>query len=156
MDLAIYPNKLKGAVTPPPSKSQAHRAIISAALAEGNSLILNLQLSQDIHATLNCMRALGADAAEHGGIVIGANARQGKFEELPLLDCCESGSTLRFLIPIALVVAGGGVFTGRGRLMQRPQKPYKDLFDQRGIRFERVGEKLIVEGKLEPDRKSVV
>ncbi len=150
MDLAIYPNKLKGAVTPPPSKSQAHRAIISAALAEGNSLILNLQLSQDIHATLNCMRALGADAAEHGGIVIGANARQSKFEELPLLDCCESGSTLRFLIPIALVVAGGGVFTGRGRLMQRPQKPYKDLFEERGIRFERVGEKLIVEGKLEP------
>lgn len=150
MNLAIYPRKLKGSITPPPSKSQAHRAIISAALAEGNSLILNLQLSQDIHATLNCMRALGADASEHGGIITGANARPGKFNKLPLMDCCESGSTLRFLIPIALVVAGGGEFIGRGRLMQRPQKPYKDLFDERGIRFERVGEKLVVEGKLEP------
>lgn len=150
MDLAIYPRQLKGSITPPPSKSQAHRAIICAALAEGDSLILNLQLSEDIHATLNCMRALGADAAEHGGIVIGSNARQGKFAELPLLDCCESGSTLRFLIPLALVVAGGGIFTGRGRLMKRPQKPYRDLFEERGIRFERKGENLIVEGKLEP------
>lgn len=150
MDLAIYPHKLKGTVTPPPSKSQAHRAIISAALAEGESLILNLQLSQDIQATLNCMRALGADASEHGGIITGANAKCGKFDELPELDCGESGSTLRFLIPIALVVAGGGIFSGRGRLMDRPQHPYQKLFQERGIRFERVNGKIEVEGTLEP------
>ncbi|MCD8145684.1 MAG: 3-phosphoshikimate 1-carboxyvinyltransferase [Clostridiales bacterium] len=150
MDLAIYPHKLQGTVTPPPSKSQAHRAIICAALAEGESLILNLQLSQDIHATLNCMRALGAEAAEHGGIITGANARRGKRTPLPELDCCESGSTLRFLIPIALVVAGGGVFSGRGRLMERPQRPYRDLFQERGIRFERRNGKIEVEGELLP------
>jgi 3-phosphoshikimate 1-carboxyvinyltransferase len=150
MDLAIYPHQLKGTITPPPSKSQAHRAIISAALADGESLILNLQLSQDIHATLNCMRALGAKAAEHGGIITGSNARCGKFDTLPELDCGESGSTLRFLIPIALVVAGGGIFSGHGRLMERPQKPYADLFAERGIRFEKVNGKLEVEGTLEP------
>ncbi len=150
MNLAIYPTKLKGAITPPPSKSQAHRAIISAALADGDSLILNLQMSQDIHATLNCMRALGADAVEHGGVITGANACPGRFDSLPELDCCESGSTLRFLIPIALVVAGGGIFSGRGRLMERPQKPYEELFAERGIRFERKNGKIEVEGTLKP------
>lgn len=155
MDLAIEPRKLKGSVTPPPSKSQAHRAIISAALAEGESLILNLQLSQDIHATLNCMRTLGAEASEHGGIITGAAAKPGKYEQLPELDCGESGSTLRFLIPIALVVAGGGVFSGRGRLMQRPQGPFEQLFAERGIRFERINGKLEVEGTLEPGTFSI-
>ncbi len=150
MDLAIYPHILKGTITPPPSKSQAHRAIICAALAEGDSLILNLQLSVDIHATLNCMRTLGANAAEHGGIINGCGARCGKFDRLPELDCAESGSTLRFLIPIALAVAGGGVFSGRGRLMERPQKPYQQLFQQRGIRFERRNGKIEVEGTLKP------
>jgi 3-phosphoshikimate 1-carboxyvinyltransferase len=150
MDLAIYPSKLKGSITQPPSKSQAHRAIICASLAEGDSLILNLQLSVDIHATLSCMRALGANAAEHGGIINGCNARRGRFDTLPELDCAESGSTLRFLIPIALAVAGGGVFSGRGRLMERPQKPYQELFEERGIRFERRGGKIEVEGELKP------
>ena len=150
MDLAIYPHILKGTITPPPSKSQAHRAIICAALAEGDSLILNLQLSVDIHATLNCMRTLGANAAEHGGIINGCGARCGKFDRLPELDCAESGATLRFLIPIALAVAGGGIFSGRGRLMERPQKPYQQLFQQRGIRFERRNGKIEVEGTLKP------
>lgn len=152
MNLVITPHKLQGSVTPPPSKSQAHRAIISAALAEGSSMILNLQMSQDIQATLNCMKALGATASEHGGVIGGIGAKKGSFDTLPLLDCGESGSTLRFLIPIALVVAGGGVFSGRGRLMQRPQKPYADLFRERGIRFEMVDGKLEVEGDLKPGR----
>lgn len=152
MNLVIYPHRLKGTVTPPPSKSQAHRAIISAALAEGSSMILNLQMSQDIQATLNCMKALGATATEHGGVIGGIAAKKGRFDTLPQLDCGESGSTLRFLIPIALVVAGGGVFSGRGRLMKRPQKPYADLFHAHGIRFEYVGDKIEVEGDLNPGR----
>lgn len=155
MDLAIYPRKLRGTITPPPSKSQAHRAIISAALAHGESLILNLQLSADIHATLNCMRVLGADATEHGGIITGAGAHCGHFDQLPEFDCCESGSTLRFLIPIALVVAGGGIFRGQGRLMDRPQRPYRDLFLEHGIRFERSGGRIIVEGTLQPGAFSI-
>ena len=67
---------------------------------------------------------------------------------LPHLDCGESGSTLRFLIPIALAVAGGGVFTGRGRLMQRPQKPYFDLFEEKGIAWRQEGDRLTVSGAL--------
>ena len=133
MNLTIRPRRLRGTVTPPPSKSQAHRLLICAALAEGESRIGNLADSQDIQATRRCMAALGA-----GG------------EEPPRLDCGESGSTLRFLLPLALVLRGGGVFTGRGRLMERPQRPYFALFDEKGIRYERRGNVLTVEGTLTP------
>ena len=71
-------------------------------------------------------------------------------EDLPVLDCGESGSTLRFLIPVALALRGGGRFTGRGRLMERPQKPYFDLFDEKGIAYRQEDGVLTVQGRLTP------
>ena len=153
MDLRIIPAKLHGAVTPPPSKSQAHRLLIAAALGEGESRIANVALSQDIAATIRCLEALGASfTRENGGFRVRGLFAGGapRFSELPRLDCGESGSTLRFLIPVALAVAGGGVFTGHGRLMDRPQTPYLELFDEKGIRWERSGDTLTVEGTLAP------
>ena len=105
----------------------------SAALAEGESRLANLTPSQDVDATRRCLAALRED-------------RRG----LPQLDCGESGSTLRFLLPLALVLRGGGVFTGRGRLMDRPQRPYFDLFDEKGIRYDQKNGILTVEGRLTP------
>ena len=150
MDIRIRPVPLHGAVTPPPSKSQAHRLILCAALAEGRSIIRNLAFSQDIRATLGCVSALGASWAEQESGVIAVDGIGGRefTGALPRLDCGESGSTLRFLIPIALAVAGGAEFSGRGRLMQRPQKPYFDLFDQMGIKYEQKDDRLRVEGRL--------
>ena len=133
MNLTITPVKLSGTVTPPPSKSQAHRLLICAALAGEGSTIHNLADSQDIRATRRCLAELTTNR-----------------RTLPELDCGESGSTLRFLIPIALALRGGGVFTGQGRLMERPQKPYFDLFDEKGIRYERKDNVLTVEGRLTP------
>ena len=133
MNLTITPVKLSGTVTPPPSKSQAHRLLICAALAGEGSTIHNLADSQDIRATRRCLAELTTNR-----------------RTLPELDCGESGSTLRFLIPIALTLRGGGVFTGQGRLMERPQKPYFDLFDEKGIRYERKDNVLTVEGRLTP------
>ena len=126
MDIQITPAKLSGAVTPPPSKSMAHRLIIAAALADGVSTLENIVPSQDIEATLRCMTVLGArwEAPKPGTICVHGIGRGHTFVDLPRFDCGESGSTLRFLIPIALAVAGGGVFTGHGRLMERPQGPY--------------------------------
>ena len=154
MDLRIEPRRLSGAVTPPPSKSMAHRLIISAALGSGVSIVRNVAFSQDIEATLRCMEALGAkwerltdDAVQVTGI---GQISPDSFTELPRFDCGESGSTLRFLIPIALAVAGGGVFTGRGRLMERPQKPYFDLFDENGISYEQENGILTIQGRLTP------
>ena len=150
MDIRIRPVPLHGAVTPPPSKSQAHRLILCAALAGGRSVIRNLAFSQDIRATLGCVSALGASWTEQKSGVVAVDGIGGReyTGALPHLDCGESGSTLRFLIPIALAVAGGAEFTGRGRLMQRPQKPYLDLFDQMGIKYEQKDDRLRVEGRL--------
>ena len=133
MDIRITPGPLKGTVTPPPSKSMAHRAILAMLLAEGAWKIPNLAESQDIRATRRCAAALKTDK-----------------DGLPLLDCGESGSTLRFLIPVALVLRGGGRFTGRGRLMERPQGPYFAIFDEKGVFYERKDGVLTVRGKLTP------
>lgn len=129
--VVIRPRLLRGAVTPPPSKSMAHRCLIAAALAEQESQITNLADSQDMIATRGCLAAL-----KKAG------------EGFPLLDCGESGSTLRFLIPVALALRGGGRFIGRGRLMERPQKPYFDLFDEKGISYGQKDGVLTIEGTL--------
>ena len=132
MNLKLTPTKLTGSITPPPSKSYAHRALIAAALAVGQSELTNLAQSKDIVATRRCLDALACP------------------EALPLLDCGESGSTLRFLIPVALALRGGARFIGQGRLMERPQKPYFDLFDQKGIFYEQTNGILTVKGTLTP------
>jgi 3-phosphoshikimate 1-carboxyvinyltransferase len=133
MDIIITPTRLSGAITPPPSKSQAHRLLIAACLAGGEGRVSNVAESQDIVATKACMAALKASG---GG--------------LPLLPCGESGSTLRFLIPVALALKGGGVFTGRGRLMERPQEPYFEIFREKGIFYEQKDGMLTVQGVLTP------
>lgn len=154
MNVTIRPQKLCGTITPPPSKSQAHRLIIAAALADGESVLSNVAFSQDILATLSCMEQLGARWEKIDGSTIrvqglAAGAPVLQKDGMPHFDCGESGSTLRFLIPIALAVAGGGVFSGRGRLMERPQKPYFDLFEERGISWEQKDGTLTVRGTLE-------
>ena len=152
MNVSIKPSRLAGEVTPPPSKSQAHRVILAAALAKGKSKLENVAFSQDIQATLSCVQALGARWEQKGECTLELTGMGGTFRpgrELPRFDCGESGSTLRFLIPIALAVAGGGVFTGRGRLMERPQEPYIRLFRDKGITWEQEGNTLTVRGRLE-------
>ena len=155
MNITITPAKLAGTIVPPPSKSQAHRALIAAALAHGESVISNVALSQDIEATIRCLEELGARfRREGGGIAVqgmGANVMSPlRRMAYPRLDCGESGSTLRFLIPIALAVRGGGVFTGQGRLMERPLTPYFDLFDEKDIFYEYKDGALTVAGMLTP------
>ena len=155
MTLTITPAKLQGTITPPPSKSQAHRLLIAAALAEGKSVIQNISRSQDMEATLRCLTELGAEYERAGEKLtlrgLGGNpmSPMGRMA-LPRLDCGESGSTLRFLIPVALAVRGGGIFTGQGRLMERPQGPYFDLFEEKGISYEQKGGTLTVQGQLKP------
>ncbi|MBQ3257117.1 MAG: 3-phosphoshikimate 1-carboxyvinyltransferase [Oscillospiraceae bacterium] len=149
MDLTIYPKQLHGSITPPPSKSQAHRLIIGAALGEGSCIIENIAFSQDIMATIGAMARLGARFETDSPTAIRVHGMGGSYRgTLPQLDCGESGSTLRFLIPIALAAAGGGLFTGRGRLMERPQKPYFDLFDQKGVDYSLENGVLTVNGSL--------
>ena len=152
MTVTITPSKLSGIIVPPPSKSQAHRLLIAAALAQGESIISNVAYSQDILATLDCLEALGAKIVrgERSVRLRGIGRGTSKRAELPHLDCRESGSTLRFMIPVALAAEGGGVFTGSGRLLERPQGPYETLFAAKGIRFEHTPGHILVQGTLTP------
>ena len=136
-DLKVYPSKLEGSVKVPPSKSMAHRAIICASLSDGKSKIDNIDYSDDIIATIEGMRSLGAniiqdnDSLEIDGIY---SSTVGKREER-VIDCNESGSTLRFLVPISLLVPGKSKFIGRGNLGKRPLNTYYEIFDKQGIKY---------------------
>lgn len=148
MMLKLTPAQLKGDVIPPPSKSQAHRAVIAAALSKGKSHVAPLALSMDIKATLDAVEVLGASYDPVTETIEGIEGRMPERDGLPEIDCAESGSTLRFLIPIALALCGGAVFSGRGRLMERPQEPYFDLFKEKGIFYHKEGNTLTVRGTL--------
>lgn len=134
MNLKITPKTLKGTVAVPPSKSVAHRMIIAAALACGVSEISNLSPSEDILATIDCMNALGAKIDFDGKTAVIKG-----IENVPdkaLLDCHESGSTMRFLIPVASALGVPSEFIGRGKLPQRPIKPFLEEFPKHGVSFD--------------------
>ena len=150
MNITIKSSRTVGGnIAAPPSKSMAHRAVLCAALAKGTSHLHHLAFSKDISATLGAAARLCArvTTGENDAVVEGL----GRF--LPVdapVDCCESGSTLRFLIPLASLTGQEVTFTGRGRLMERPQSVYKTLYQQQGLRFEQGADRLTVEGALTP------
>ena len=134
MDIKITPKKLFGSVTVPPSKSVAHRMIIAAALADGASTVSNLSPSEDILATMDCMRALGAkiDFSGNTAVIEGIKNVPNK----DVLNCRESGSTLRFLIPIACALGVNAEFIGSGKLPQRPITPFLEEFPKHNVTFD--------------------
>ena len=154
-DLIIKPTKLKGTVNVPPSKSMAHRAIIAACLAEGKSVISNIDLSDDIIATIEGMRAFGSsieildDGARKRLEIVGA--QDNHTSDNRLIDANESGSTLRFFIPIATLFKGKTRFVGRGQLGARPLEPFEKIFTEHGLLYKASGTSeldLTVEGPL--------
>ena len=153
-DLKIYPSKLKGEVKIPPSKSMAHRAIICAALSDGLCIIENIDYSDDIIATIDAMNSLGAKIVKHKDYieVIGAYGSDEKVKENRIIDCNESGSTLRFLVPISLLFKGSSKFIGRGNLGKRPLTTYYNIFERLGIEYsyEEGNLNLVINGELKP------
>ena len=151
-DLKIYPSKLKGEVKIPPSKSMAHRAIICAALSDGLCIIENIDYSDDIIATIDAMNSLGAKIVKHKDYieVIGAYGSDEKPQETRIIDCNESGSTLRFLVPISLLFKGSSKFIGRGNLGKRPLTTYYNIFERQGIEYsyEEGNLNLVINGEL--------
>ena len=137
----IYPNKLSGEVKIPPSKSMAHRAVICAALGDGMSKVTNIDYSDDIIATIEAMSSLGAkitqkeDYLEVYGIKCTENIKFNEVKSERTIDCNESGSTLRFLVPIAALFEGVNRFVGRGNLGKRPLDTYYNIFDEQGIKY---------------------
>jgi len=135
-NLKIQPRNLSGTVAVPPSKSIAHRAVICSALSNTDSF-LQLNLSDDLLATIKGMQALRGDVT---------------------IDCNESGSTLRFLIPLSLVLTNGGRFIGKGNLGKRPLTPFFPIFEQCNINHKEGNDDSLdfqVKGTLLPSRYSI-
>ena len=128
-------------ISSPPSKSISHRMIICAALANKTSILENFSLSEDMKATLDCINALGIKYSisnENTLIIEGHNAIYDKSKK-PIFNCRESGSTLRFFIPIALTLAQKGVFIGTERLIERGIGIYEKIFLKNGIKISSSG-----------------
>ncbi len=144
------PSALQGSVTVPPSKSAAHRNIILAALCDKVSVISPACHSSDIDATLNCVTALGAKVLEKDGAFyiegIDKKAIAGK---KVTLNCFESGSTLRFMIPVAAALSVNATFIGEGRLPERPITPLTDILKNMGVECSGDHLPLTINGRLE-------
>lgn len=132
----------------PASKSLSHRALIASSLADGTSHLLNLTENQDIQATMHAMQQLGAEIHQDGDQISINGIRNLSCFEPRLIDCSESGSTLRFLIPLFSLTGKRTEFTGHGRLMSRPLDVYESMFRDQGLLFEQQNGKLTIEGKL--------
>lgn len=146
MNLKITPGILSGEVKIPPSKSISHRALICAALSKGESEITDLLQCEDIDATCDALAALGAEFRTENGVtyVKGIEAPPAKAE----INCRESGSTLRFIIPVAAALGVEAVFTGSGKLPTRPITPYINEFRKHGVEFVSEEMPYYIKGKL--------
>ena len=150
MDAKLYVSHVGGSIAAPPSKSAAHRAVLSAALATGTSHIDNIEYSDDIRATIDAVSQLGAKITreEHSLTVQGCG--EGFATVTRPVFCKESGSTLRFLIPVFSLTAQKIRFTGAPRLFARPQEIYRALFEKQHLRFEQGPEGITIFGRLLP------
>lgn len=146
----IQPSRLQGSVTVPPSKSMAHRALLCAGLAAGTTQIQGILPSQDMEATCRALTALGASIARQGSLArVQGVAGRPKVPQGPV-DCGESGSTLRFLIPAFALASAPARLTGRGRLPQRPLGPYGAIFHGQGLPFVQDETGVSFQGPLAP------
>ncbi|MDD3832701.1 MAG: 3-phosphoshikimate 1-carboxyvinyltransferase [Oscillospiraceae bacterium] len=149
--IRISPSKISGRAAPPPSKSVAHRAVICAALAGGGS-ISGVIRSDDMRATLGSVEAIGVKAVVEGEKVIIEKSAIIPPEH-PIIDCIESGSTLRFLIPVFAALGMECTFIGRGRLPQRPLGVYAGCLPEHGVSLSNMdGLPLTISGRLQAGR----
>lgn len=148
MKVEIKKGKAKGFVEAPPSKSMAHRLLICAGLSEGVCTVHGISESEDVLATLDCLRAIGAEWSREGDRITVRGTDMRCAGPADILRCRESGSTLRFFVPICLVSGANYVLSGSRSLMARPLGIYKILCDERGLIFSQDENSLMVKGPL--------
>lgn len=149
MKAVITPGKAQGKVLAPPSKSMAHRMLIGAGLANGISVIRNIELSEDIRATLGILKVLGCDYTVEERNVTIKGIGENKIWAKEVLDSKESGSTLRFFIPLLLTGGEKCAFTGAKSLFARPLNVYEEICKEQNIAFVKTQDKLELDGKLQ-------
>ena len=148
MKIEIKPSTLCGDIIAPPSKSIAHRFLICGALSRGECRINGVSESEDMKATIGCLSSLGANVQRESDTVTifcGLNP-----QKEVTLDCIESGSTLRFMIPVALASGAKKItFKGSERLIARGVEVYEEVFADKGVRIEKDKNEIVVSGTLE-------
>ena len=136
MNVRIKPGFLKGDLIVPPSKSLSHRAIIAAGLSKGKSIISNVLFSKDILATISAIEAIGAKVIKNDdSLIIEGKGYTERIKDV--IDSNESGSTVRFVIPIALTVDKPITFIGKNNLVNRPLDTFLNIFDEQNIKYEK-------------------
>lgn len=148
MKVKILPSKTSGEVSAPPSKSFAHRYLIGSVLSRGKCVIKNIADSDDISATLSCIEQLGGSVTKNGNTVTVIPTNEKQIENA-VFDCKESGSTLRFFIPVVLATgAKNCTFSGSERLLARGIKEYEKLFENSDVKINSDEKSIEVNGKL--------
>jgi 3-phosphoshikimate 1-carboxyvinyltransferase len=148
MKIRIQKGTAKGTITAPTSKSIAHRLLISAAMCDGVSTVRGISSCEDVLATLDCLSALGIKTERIGNDVTVYGQDFRKATPSAPLECRESGSTLRFMIPPAMLSGHTTVFYGAKSLMRRPMGVYKNLFSEMGLVYIDDEDSIVVKGPL--------
>lgn len=147
MTAVFRPCRLRGKIDAPPSKSMAHRYLIGAALSGQKCTLSGVDYSEDILASIDCLRAMGAEVTAEGDRVF-VNPSGFMAAEHPVLPCRESGSTLRFFLPLALCMGKNVTLCGSERLFERPLGVYEDLCRENGFTFSKGTDSVTVCGRL--------
>ena len=148
MRVQINKGVARGNISAPPSKSMAHRLLICAAMCEGVSTVRGISTCEDVLATLDCLGALGVRCEQVGDDVVVCGKKPQDMRPSEPLKCRESGSTLRFMIPIAMRSEQTAVFYGAKSLMSRPMSVYEDMCRERGLTYLSDGDSIVVKGQL--------
>ena len=148
MKIKLTPSRAIGTVKAPPSKSMAHRLLICAGLSPGESTVCNVEPSEDVLATMDCLRAMGCRVQYKGDAVtvVGVDARTAAIGSI--LPCRECGSTLRFFVPIALLCGREVTLTGSRKLLSRPLGVYREMCKEKGYFYAATEELVMVKGPL--------
>lgn len=153
MNVYISKGTARGRACAPPSKSIAHRSLICAALSGGMSTVRGIAMSEDIMATIDCLTALGASLEySDNSITVTKGISLRDVSDGTVLHCRESGSTLRFMLPLCMLCGAEITLTGSQRLMSRPLDVYRDICSERGISFVHGGAFVKVKGRLTSGR----
>lgn len=148
MKIKINRGVARGEIYAPPSKSVAHRLLICASMCEGVSVVHGISTCEDVLATLDCMSALGIKYERCGDDVTVYGKTPRTMRPAEPLRCRESGSTLRFMLPIALMSGQTAIFYGSAGLMSRPMSVYETLCREHGHTYLSDGESIVVKGPL--------
>ncbi|MCK5731975.1 MAG: 3-phosphoshikimate 1-carboxyvinyltransferase [Tenericutes bacterium] len=154
MKVEVYPSKVSGEIIPPSSKSFLHRSIICAALSNGVTKINNVIYSEDVVATIEVFESIGVAIERSANNLVISSGGRSSFNINNPINCNESGSTIRFLIPI-LSNNKKVSFTGKTSLLSRPMSIYEDIFLNQGLLFKNDNTSIVTEGEIKPGNFSV-